>query len=143
MSKQVDTIALVGRILLAMLFLMSGLSKLAAPSAIIGYIQAVGLPAPTLAFLAAVVIEVIGSLLLIGGFRTRSAAVVLAFFTLLTAAFFHNNFADQNQMIHFMKNVSIIGGLLQVAAFGAGRFSLDHRFARPAKQSASGMVAAE
>ena len=48
----------------------------------------------------------------------------------LTAVFFHNNFADQNQMIHFMKNIAIMGGLLQVAAFGAGRFALDRRLAR-------------
>src|SRR6185369_6298093 len=133
MTKQTDSIALAGRILLAVLFLMSGISKVAAPTVTIGYIQAMGLPAPTGAYLAAVAVEVIGSLLLIVGFRTRSAAIGLAVFTLLAAAFFHNNFADQNQMIHFMKNIAILGGLLQVAAFGAGRFSLDYRFSRAAK----------
>ena len=142
MTKQTDTIALAGRFLLAVLFLMSGIGKLAAPGATIGYIQAVGLPAPTLAFLGALAVEVIGSLLLIAGFRTRSAALGLAVFTLLTAVFFHANFGDQNQMIHFMKNIAILGGLLQVAAFGAGRFSLDHRFSRSANQPAAALAAA-
>jgi len=142
MTKQTDIIALAGRILLAALFLMSGIGKLAAPAATIGYIQAMGLPAPTGAYLAALLVEVIGSILLIVGFRTRSAAIGLAVFTLLAAAFFHANFADQNQMIHFMKNIAIVGGLLQVAAFGAGKFSLDERFARQAKRPVSALAAA-
>ena len=59
-------------------------------------------------------------------------SLVIAIFTLATALFFHNNFADQNQMIHFLKNVAIVGGLLQVAAFGAGALSLDARRLRTA-----------
>jgi len=143
MTKQTDTIALVGRVLLAVLFLMSGIGKVAAPAATIGYIQAMGLPAPTGAYLAALAVEVIGSLLLIVGFRARSAAIGLAVFTLLAAVFFHANFADQNQMIHFMKNIAILGGLLQVAAFGAGRFSLDYRFSRAAKQPVAALAVAD
>ena len=59
------------------------------------------------------------------GYRTTFVATGMAVFTLATAVFFHNNFADQNQMIHFLKNIAIAGGLFQVAAFGAGSFSLD------------------
>ena len=130
MTKQTDAIALIGRILIGVLFLMAGLSKLGAPAATQGYIASVGLPAPFAAYGVAVLIEVVGSVLLIVGFQVRVVATVLAVFTLVTALFFHNNFADQNQMIHFLKNVAILGGLLQVAAFGAGKLSLDNRFGR-------------
>ena len=68
-----------------------------------------------------------GGLALLLGFQTRLAATTLAIFTLATAVLFHNNMADQNQMIHFLKNIAITGGLLQVIAFGAGAFSLDNR----------------
>jgi putative oxidoreductase len=118
---------LVGRIAIAAIFLLSGLSKLAAPVATIGYIQAAGLPAPQLAFAVSASIEVLGSLALILGFRTRITASILAVFTLATALSFHTNFADQNQFIHFFKNIAMTGGLLQVVAFGAGRYSLDAR----------------
>jgi putative oxidoreductase len=130
MTKQTDTIALIGRLFLAVLFVMSGFGKLAAPAATQAYIAAMGLPAPALAYFGATAVELIGGVLLLVGFRTRPVAAGLAVFTLLTAVFFHNNFADQNQMIHFMKNIAIMGGLLQVAAFGAGRFALDRRLAR-------------
>ena len=65
--------------------------------------------------------------MLLLGYKTRAIAAAMAVFTLATALGFHTNFADQNQMIHFLKNLMIMGGLLQVAAFGAGRFSLDAR----------------
>ena len=143
MTKRNDTTALVGRVLLGVLFLMSGLGKLAAPAATQGYIAAVGLPLPFVAYLGSTGVEVIGGVLLIIGLQTRLAASALAVFTLLTAVFFHNNFADQNQMIHFMKNIAIIGGLLQVAAFGAGAFSLDRRFNRSVAPSAHAVAAAK
>ena len=66
-------------------------------------------------------------LLLVLGFRARVVAFAMAVFVLATAVFFHRNFADQNQIIHFLKNIMIIGGLLQIAHFGAGRYSLDAR----------------
>jgi len=125
MEKYAPTIAAVGRILIAVIFLMSGLSKLGAPGATIGYIASVGLPLPVLGFLIALAAEIGGGLLLLVGFQTRLIAALLAVFTLATAVFFHNNFADQNTMIHFLKNVAIVGGLLQVAAFGAGSISID------------------
>jgi putative oxidoreductase len=141
MTKQTDTTALVGRVLIGVLFLMAGLSKLAAPAATQGYIASAGLPAPVAAYFVALFVELVGSVLLLVGFRVRVVAAGLVVFTLLTAVSFHNNFADQNQMIHFMKNLAIMGGLLQVVAFGAGKFSLDHRFGRSVTPSTAALSA--
>ncbi|NTY39838.1 DoxX family protein [Burkholderia diffusa] len=123
---------LLGRILIGAPFLMSGLSKLAAHAATVGYIASVGLPAPSIAFVVAVLVEAGGGLLLMSGYRARPVALAMALFSVVTAVFFHHNFADQNQMIHFLKNVMMAGGLLQIAYFGAGAFSLDARIGRAA-----------
>jgi putative oxidoreductase len=113
-----------GRLMIGLPFAMSGLGKLAAYGATTAMIGAAGLPVPPLAFAAAV--ELGGGLLLVAGYRTRFIAAVLAIFALATAVSFHNNFADQNQMIHFLKNVMMAGGLLQIVAFGAGALSVDN-----------------
>ena len=120
----------VGRLMIGLPFAMSGMSKLAAYGATTGMIGAVGLPFPPLAFAVAVAAELGGGVLLIAGYRARFAAIALAVFSLATAVSFHNNFADQNQMIHFLKNLMMAGGLLQIAAFGAGALSLDNRRAK-------------
>jgi putative oxidoreductase len=117
----------VGRLMIGVPFAMSGLSKLGAYAATTDMIGAVGLPFPPLAFAVAVAIELGGGALLAAGYRTRYVATALALFSLATALSFHTNFADQNQMIHFLKNVMMAGGLLQIIAFGAGAFSLDNR----------------
>ncbi|HUD28613.1 MAG TPA: DoxX family protein [Novosphingobium sp.] len=111
----------VGRVLIAAIFLLSGASKIADPAASIAYIESVGLPFPTLALIGAILVEIVGGLLLISGYRVRSVAAVLALFSLATAAFFHNALGDQNQFIHFFKNVAMAGGLLQIVAFGKAR----------------------
>jgi putative oxidoreductase len=126
-STSLDALPLVGRVLLSAIFLLSGLSKLAAPAATIGYISSVGLPAAPLGLAVAVGIEILGGAALILGYRTRIVAAGLAVFTIATALAFHHNLADQNQFFHFFKNVAMTGGLLQVVAYGAGRFSLDAR----------------
>jgi putative oxidoreductase len=118
---------LVGRILIAAIFLLSGISKITAPAATIGYIQSAGLPLPSVAFGIAALVELGGGLLLVLGYRTRLIASILVVFTFATAFAFHHNLADQNQFIHFFKNVAMAGGLLQVVAFGGGRLSLDAR----------------
>lgn len=120
-------LALCARILMAAIFLLSGISKLADPSVAVGYIASVGLPLPTLGLILAISVEILGGLALILGYRTRWAAVALAVFSLATAFAFHNQFGDQNQLIHFLKNLAIAGGLLQIAAFGPGNLSLDAR----------------
>ena len=115
-----------GRLLIGLPFAMSGLGKLAAYGPTTALIAAVGLPIPPLAYAVAVIVELGGGLLLIAGFQTRLVATALALFSVATAVSFHSNFADQNQMIHFLKNVMMAGGLLQIAAFGAGAISLDN-----------------
>ena len=120
-------VATAGRLLLAAIFLISGFGKLTAATGTIGYIAQAGLPAPAVAYAVALIVELGGGLLLVVGYQTRLVAAALAVFALATAFAFHSNFADQNQMIHFLKNIAIAGGLLQVAAFGAGAFSIDGR----------------
>src|SRR2546425_10680832 len=120
-------LALVGRILLSAIFLVSAVGKLAAPSGTIGYIAAAGLPLPTLAYAIAVLVELLGGLALIAGYQTRIAAAALAVFCIAAAFGFHANFGDQNQFAHFLKNVALAGGLLQLVAFCAGRLSVDAR----------------
>lgn len=122
-----DMAATGGRLLLAAIFLLSGWSKLADPAGTIGYIQSVGLPLPQIGVALAIAVELIGGVLLVVGYRAKLAAAALALFTLVTALFFHSALGDQNQFIHFFKNVAITGGLLQVMAFGAGRLSVEGR----------------
>ena len=117
----------IGRVMISALFLLSGFSKLAAPAMTIAYIQSAGLPLPPVAYAICVFVEIVGGIMLILGFRTRIVASILFLFALTTAVFFHRNFGDQNQFIHFFKNVAIAGGLLHVVAFGGGRLSLDGR----------------
>jgi len=126
LSKSVE---LGGRILLASLFLLSGLSKLGAGyAATAQYMNSVGVPGAFLPLVVAT--EIGGALAIIVGWQTRIVAFLLAGFTLLSAVFFHNNFADQVQMIMFLKNVSITGGFLILVANGAGVLSLDHFLAK-------------
>jgi putative oxidoreductase len=119
-----------GRLLIGLPFAMSGLGKLAGYGKTTAMIAAVGLPAPPLAYAVAVAVELGGGLLLVAGYQTRVVAMALALFSIATAVSFHSNFADQNQMIHFLKNVMMAGGLLQIAAFGAGAISLDNRLSK-------------
>jgi len=119
-----------GRFLIAALFLISGLGKIATPALTQGFIASAGLPLPLLAYLVAIVIEVGGGILLILGYQSRIVASVMAVFTVAAALFFHRNFADQNAMAHFLKNIAITGGLLQIVALGAGSFSIDSRLAK-------------
>ena len=119
-----------GRLLIGLPFAMSGLSKLAAIGPTTEAIRAAGLPLPPAALAVSVIVELGGGLLLVAGFRARFVAAVLVLFALATAVSFHRNFADQNQLIHFLKNVMMAGGLLQIVAFGAGALSVDNRTAK-------------
>jgi putative oxidoreductase len=116
-----------GRLLIGLPFAMSGLGKLGTYAATTALISSAGLPLPPLAFVVAVAVELGGGLLLIAGYQARAVGLALAVFSIATAVAFHSNFADQNQMIHFLKNVMMAGGLLQIAAFGAGALSIDNR----------------
>ncbi|YCI05278.1 DoxX family protein [Ensifer sp. D2-11] len=129
-----SSLALIGRLLLAAMFILSGFGKLGDPSGTIGYIASAGLPLPPVAYAVALAVEIGAGILLVLGYRARWVALILAAFTLASAIGFHTDFADQNQMIHFMKNLAITGGFLQIAAFGAGVFSLDGRAARAGRE---------
>ncbi|MES2047895.1 MAG: DoxX family protein [Pseudomonadota bacterium] len=123
---------LVGRILIALIFVMSGAGKIPGFEGTVGYIASKGLPFPALAAIAAIMVELGGGIALILGYKARWAAAAMLLFTVSAAVFFHNFWgvpADQaqNQMIHFMKNISMAGGLLMVVVNGSGAFSLDSR----------------
>ncbi|EYS83658.1 LysR family transcriptional regulator [Cupriavidus sp. SK-4] len=126
----------IGRTLIAAIFLISGIGKLMAPGATMAYIGSLGLPAPALGLLGALVLELAGAVLLVVGYRTRLVALLLAAYAVVTALIFHHALADQNQMFHFLKNLVMAGGLLQVVAFGPGAFSVDSRRA-PAQRVAA------
>jgi putative oxidoreductase len=129
-TRNLPAVAFVGRLLLASLFLISGLGKLAAPAATKAYIVSAGLPLPDLAYIGAVIVEVGFGLAFLLGYRTRIVATVMALFTLAAAFAFHAHFGDSNQQIHFLKNLAITGGLLQIAALGAGSWTVDALLAR-------------
>ena len=125
-----NPLTFVGRLLLAMLFLPAGISKISGFAGTVGYIQSGGLPVPQLAAVVAILVEVGGALALIAGFGTRVAALVLALFTLVATIGFHNFWAVPADMVMmqqlmFFKNIAVIGGLLVLAAHGAGAWSVD------------------
>ena len=125
-----DPLSLAGRLLFALLFLPAGISKLTGFAGTVGYITSVGLPAPTLAAAFALSLEIIGGLALVLGAGTRVAALALALFTLVASFFFHNYWAVPEaqafvQQLMFYKNIAVVGGLLSVAAWGAGAWSVD------------------
>ena len=123
---------LIGRLLFVALFLPAGISKLTGFAGTVGYISSVGLPLPTLGAALALAVEILGSLALLVGFQTRIAALVLAVFTLVASVVFHAFWGaapDQAfvQQLLFFKNIAVVGGLLVLAAQGAGDWSLDAR----------------
>jgi len=132
LDKLQDPLSLAGRLLLAVLFLPAGIGKLTGFAGTAGYIASVGLPLPQVAAAVAVVVEIVGGLALIAGYGTRVAAIVLAAFTLVATFIFHAYWAvpaDQQmvQQLMFFKNVAVVGGLLTLAAWGAGAWSVDGR----------------
>ncbi|MBN6151020.1 DoxX family protein [Xanthomonas sp. AmX2] len=117
-----------GRVLLAALFLLSGVGKIGAYAATAGYMASMGVPGVALPLVIA--LEVLGAAAIMLGWRTRIVAFLLAGFTLVTGIVFHADFGDQMQTVMFLKNVSISGAFLLLVAHGAGRYSLDARRAR-------------
>lgn len=130
MNAMQNSLTLVGRIMLAVLFLPAGLSKIGGFAGTAGYIASKGLPLPEVGAAIAIAVEVLGGLALILGFGTRWAALILAIFTVVAGVIFHNFWAlpaDQQmvQQIMFMKNIAVAGGLLLLAAWGPGSISVD------------------
>ncbi len=119
---------LFARLMLGHIFLIAGLQKIGGYEGMQGYMESAGLPGMLLPLV--ILVEVGGGLAIIIGWQTKLAAMALAMFTLVAAAIFHNNFSDQMQMIMFMKNIAITGGLMLLAVYGAGGYSLDSRHAQ-------------
>ncbi|MFQ6023396.1 MAG: DoxX family protein [Acidiferrobacterales bacterium] len=122
MNKYVD---LAGRILLTLMFLISGLNKIGGYAATQGYMESQGVPGILLPLV--IILEIVAPIAIVIGWQTRLAAWGLAIFSVLAALVFHMDFGNQMQMIMFMKNLSIAGGCLILAAHGAGELSLDYR----------------
>jgi putative oxidoreductase len=119
-----------GRVLLALIFIMSGYGKITGWPGVVGAVEAKGLPIPMLFGAGAILAELGGGLLVALGFKARLGALMLIIFTVVTTIVFHNFWAyegpdRQMQMINFMKNLSMTGGLLLVLGFGAGPLSID------------------
>lgn len=124
--------SLVGRALISLIFVMSGLQKFMTFSTMTGFAAAKGLPMPAVAIGAAATLEVLGGLAVLAGFQTKLASWLLFLFLIPTTMLFHNFWTMQgmermDNQGHFMKNLAIMGGLLILAANGAGPYSLDSR----------------
>lgn len=114
-----------GRLLLSLIFILGGASKLGALAATGAYMHSMGVPAALA--LPAALFELLGGLAILVGFQTRLVALLLAGFCVVTAVIFHRNLADQTMLIMFMKNLAMAGGFLTLYAHGAGAMSLDAR----------------
>ena len=129
-TKQYGPLA--GRILLSLMFIISGWGKVAGFAGTAGYMASKGMPFPELLLIGTIIVELGGGLMLLAGWQARIAALAIFLFIIPATLIFHNFWAvdpaqAQGQMIHFMKNLTIMGGMLYVMAFGAGPLSLDAR----------------
>ena len=125
MSPTNNAAAFVGRLLLSVIFVLSGFQKLADFSGTVAFMGSEGLPVPIIAAILAVLVECVGGILLIVAYQTRLTGIVLPLWCIATAIVAHRNFSNQDQMINLLKNVAMAGGFLQLGAFGAGGWSLD------------------
>jgi putative oxidoreductase len=123
-EKIKESFPLVGRVLIGGMFFVAGIQKVTGFDGMVGFAASVGMPYPTVAIALAVLIEIGAGAMVILGWRIRDAALALAVFTVVATYYFHSNLSDQMQMILFTKNAAILGGLLYVASFGAGRFAV-------------------
>ncbi|MFB2856028.1 DoxX family protein [Aeromonas allosaccharophila] len=128
MDKMKDLALLAGRVLLALMFVIAGWSKIGGYAGTQGYMEAMGVPGFMLPLV--ILLELGGGLAIVLGLFTRSLSVLMAGFTLMAAFIFHYQPAEQMQMLMFMKNVSVAGGFLALAAAGAGAFSVDARLGK-------------
>ena len=120
-------VVLAARLLLSILFIFAGFGKLTDIGGTAGWFGSIGLPLPTVAAVVVGLLEFFGGLAILVGFKTRIAAIAIAVFTIAATLVAHTNFADQIQLLMFLKNLSITGGLLVLATFGPGALSIDAR----------------
>ncbi len=130
-----------GRILLSLIFLGSAATKIADPAGTQAYMAAYGLPMTSVLLVVAIATELFGGLALLVGLKTRWAAFVLSGFLLSATLIFHTSLGEQQQLLHFLKNLSILGGLLLVMAEGSGPLSLDRRQVSATESRAENVVA--
>jgi putative oxidoreductase len=143
MDRIANYLPALGRLLLCGLFIWAGYGKLMDPSGTTQYFAAMGLPAAGLIVWVTIIVELVGGLAILLGFRTRLAAVILALWSLVTGFAVHlaaattltDPMAAYDNMIHFYKNLAIAGGLLYVTAYGAGALSVDNGLIRPSRVS--------
>ena len=117
---------LVGRILISALFLLNGIFKINNYDGTIGWMEGFGMPGILL--IPAIILEIVGPVLVIIGYKTKLAAGLLSLFCIATAVIFHNDFADQIQFTSFLKNIALAGGFLILFVNGAKDFSVDKKF---------------
>lgn len=120
-----NPLSLIGRLLLALLFVPAGYGKIAGFAGTVGYISSKGVPLPEVAAAIAIVVELGLGILLVVGFQTRWAALAMGLFTVVITCIFHAYWTDPTQQMMFYKNMAIAGGLFSIAAFGGGAWSLD------------------
>lgn len=124
----------IARILLSIIFVMAVFGKIMDPASSQSYMEAYGLPMVFILFILAVIVEIIGSLSVILGYKAKMGAWMLVVFLAITTLVFHTDLADTIQMQMFLKNLAIIGGLLLVAIYGAGPMSIDARKTKSVEQ---------
>ena len=115
-----------GRVLLSTLFLIEGIGKISMQEDVIMYMEDYGVP--EILFVPAIILEILFPLLLIAGYKTKWVASVLALFTISVAIIFHTDFSEGMQMMLFLKDIAIAGGLIIVFVYGPDKISLDHYF---------------
>src|SRR3954462_3517942 len=125
-----DIALLIGRILIAVLFLVASYNKLKGLGGSTAYFTKLGVPAPAIAAPVVAAFELIAAILVLVGFKTRCAALAIALFVVIAALLAHTNFADGNQLNHFTKNLAIAGGALALFVAGAGAYSMDAKAGR-------------
>lgn len=135
MTSTNDITTLAGRILISVMFLISGFFKVGAYAQIVGYAAAMHLPAPGVAIAVAAAIELACGLAILGGFKTKFAAWLLFLYLIPVTYFFHNFWAaqgqeQQTQLVNFLKNAAIMGGLLVLSVYGPGAYSADAKLAK-------------
>lgn len=121
----IGTIQLLGRVMLALIFILAGVGKIMDPAGTIGYMQSMGVS--SMLFWPTVLLELLGGISLAVGYKTPLTAVALALFSIAASVLFHSDFGDKMQMILFMKNIAMAGGLLLLAVSGTTAYSLDSK----------------
>jgi putative oxidoreductase len=126
-EKNRDMLLLAGRILSSLLFLIAGYNKIIKHDFYVGYFDKIGVPMPSFSVPGAMVFEIVGGLLFVIGYKTRSVALLLGVYSFVAGLFAHTAWGDPNQLNHFFKNVAILGALLAFSVAGPGKYSIDER----------------